>query len=398
MVAAIRLPSACGLSMWFSATLPRRFSRTSTLPASQAAACRPGTARPGISAACRLRRWRVPRRSRPVPAGVPPCSPFVGFFGLGMSRLGMLAASSFACSSLLACRSAASNNGQRQCADQSNGFHGVDSLLVCDGRAGDERLAGEPLDFDQGALGVQRGVELLLARSGALGLQLRPFQVADGTGAIGALRGSSRPWRAWAGRPTACARLRAAPHGSGRAPRPGWNTATAPATSRSIPTSASSASAARISGSARRALPSGIDTLPISAKSSVACSRRTPTCQSRSGVAWLRASCRRASRMRRSSANRASSGVASSKPASSANVRDRPASARGSPAAIIESRVPLAPQGGQMLACGDQALLRTVAIQFGARQCRLRGQHHRFRRCTRMQSLPGAGHRALALR
>lgn len=55
----------------------------------------------------------------------------------------------------------------------------------------DERLdewpAGESLDFDQRALGIERDIELLFAPCGPLGLQLRPFEITDRAGAIGAL-------------------------------------------------------------------------------------------------------------------------------------------------------------------------------------------------------------------
>ena len=52
-----------------------------------------------------------------------------------------------------------------------------------------EGLAGEALQFDQREMGFQCGVQLLPARCGGLGLQLRPFEVADGATAVGALGG-----------------------------------------------------------------------------------------------------------------------------------------------------------------------------------------------------------------
>lgn len=50
-------------------------------------------------------------------------------------------------------------------------------------------MTGKPLNFDKGALSIQRGVELLPARRSALGLQLRPFQIAGGSGPISAFGG-----------------------------------------------------------------------------------------------------------------------------------------------------------------------------------------------------------------
>lgn len=50
-----------------------------------------------------------------------------------------------------------------------------------------------------------------------------------------------------------------------------------------------------------------------------------------------------------------------------------------------------------MLAGGDQALLGAGAVQFGAGLRGLCGQHHRFRRSTRLQPLASAGHSALSL-
>ena len=49
------------------------------------------------------------------------------------------------------------------------------------------------------------------------------------------------------------------------------------------------------------------------------------------------------------------------------------------------------------LASGLQPLLRTVAVQFRTRQCSLRGQHHRLRRCPGLQADPRRRQGALAL-
>ena len=46
-------------------------------------------------------------------------------------------------------------------------------------------FAGQALNFDKGTLGVECGFKLLPARIRRFRLQLRPFQVTDGTRAIG---------------------------------------------------------------------------------------------------------------------------------------------------------------------------------------------------------------------
>ena len=71
--------------------------------------------------------------------------------------------------------------------------------------------------------------------------------------------------------------------------------------------------------------------------------------------------------------------------------------AQGIAACHIECRCTLAPQRRQVLTRGRVALDGTRAIQLGACKRGLRGQHHRFRRCTRLQALSRAGHGAPAL-
>ena len=57
----------------------------------------------------------------------------------------------------------------------------------------------------------------------------------------------------------------------------------------------------------------------------------------------------------------------------------------------VETRCAFAPQCGQMLARGDLLLFRARPREFGARKRRLRRQHDRFRRCAGLQSLACTG-------
>ena len=53
------------------------------------------------------------------------------------------------------------------------------------------------MQFDQGALCIQRHLQLLAAAGGALALQLRPLQIAGRTGAIGTLGGGFGTRQRW---------------------------------------------------------------------------------------------------------------------------------------------------------------------------------------------------------